>query len=229
MEVSLHSLPLLPPCKPFSALFCLFFRKERKSSCICWNMSWDGSQLFFWALTRLWTSHHSLAWQSISWARVTGYKGRGAAGTLLSWPDLNRGIKKHCSYAIQSLQGDWHGHSCGDSEENCLKLTDLLQEETALASVPHWKSTESGDGTVMLLPVSRVTGNLRLQPIIFTPPSRNATSVVLQLSASNILYKAVYSYWQVLWRCGFESVPCWSWLTKLVCFPNNVNPLLLWN
>lgn len=93
MEVSLHSLPLLPPCKPFSALFCLFFRKERKSSCICWNMSWDGSQLFFWALTRLWTSHHSLAWQSISWARVTGYKGRGAAGTLLSWPDLNRGIK----------------------------------------------------------------------------------------------------------------------------------------
>lgn len=100
----------------------------------------DTSQIF-WALAHLWACHHSLDWQSISRARVSCSKGRRAARTLLLWPDVNGDIKNenHCSNATQSLQREWQGSSRGGSEENWLKLTDLLQAETAVASVPHWK------------------------------------------------------------------------------------------
>lgn len=196
-------------------------------------MSWDASQLFSRALTGLWACHHSLAWQSISRAPVSSYKGADAAGTLLSWPDFNGGIKNgnHCSYAIQSLQETDKVAAVVILRKKYLKLTNLLQGETVVAFLflaGNPLKSRRGRSFPCLYP-AWLAGNHTLQPIILTSSSCNATSVFIQLSASNFFYKAVYSYCFKMWVWVSAVLELAHKASVWWYFPNNVNTLLLWN
>lgn len=153
----------------FQLYFAFSLEKEkRKSSCICWNMSWDTSQIS-WALAHLWACHHSLNWQSISRACVSCSKGRRAAEPFSS--DLmSMGTLKMETTA--QMPSSLFRENDKVAAVVALRKIDLnsqicFKQKLQLPLFLTEKSTESREGKVILLPASWLTGNHRLQPILF--------------------------------------------------------------